>query len=120
MTVKEPINTLYGSHFHKPDESIPTLTQKIITVTSKQELDQFMSLKQLSYNISDPEVTLTDLEDIDDTIDMETAKVGLIEACGVPSKLLAPQNNSLLVAISTALKSTEEYLQTLGGENKDE
>ena len=41
---------LYGSHFHKPDESIPTLTQKTITVTSKQELVQMIERYIRYYN----------------------------------------------------------------------
>ena len=109
---------LYGSHFHKPDDSIPTLTQKTITVTSKQELDQFMSLKQLSKDLTNPELAMTDLTDIeiDDTMDMDLARIGLIEAVGVPAHIITPQG-SLKTAIETALISTEKYLNTLEEKN---
>ena len=112
---------LYGSHFHKPDDSIPTLTQKTITVTSKQELDQFMSLKQLSKDLTNPELAMTDLTDIeiDDTMDMDLARIGLIEAVGVPSEILNNPQGSLKTAIETALISTEKYLRKLeDGDNK--
>ena len=108
---------LYGSHLHKPDYSIPTLTQKTITVTSKQELDQFMSLKQLSNDLTNPELAMTDLTDIeiDDTLDMDLARIGL---CGIPAHIITPQG-SLKTAVETALINTEKYLRKLeGGDNK--
>ena len=107
---------LYESHLHKPDDSIPTLTQKTITVTSKQELDQFMSLKQLSKDLTNPELATTDPTDIeiDDTMDMDLARIGL---CGIPAQIITPQG-SLKMAIETALINTEKYLRRLEGDNK--
>ncbi len=60
----------------RPDPTVPTLTHEGIKVTSLKELDEFMS----TTNIDKLTVDYTNLSDIDDTMDMNLAEIGLVGA----------------------------------------
>ena len=68
-------NGIPMGHLYRPDYSTPTLTQHI-KVTSLKELEELIG------PISSDKITVdfTNPEDIDDTMDAELAKLGLIEA----------------------------------------
>ena len=69
-------NGIPMGHLYRPDYSTPTLTQQTIKVTSLKELEEIIG------PMSSDKITVdfTNSEDIDDTMDAELAKLGLIEA----------------------------------------
>lgn len=61
----------------KPDETVATLTQKPVVVQSLKDYDIMLQEDRLKYG-TPLQIDYTDLDDIDDTMDMETALIGLI------------------------------------------
>ena len=101
-----PHGQLYMGHLHCPDTTIPTLEQKPIKVTSFQELDEFMKKQDIK------PIDYTDLEDIDDTMDIDLARIGLV-GCNVPEipEGYNPSDTEMKQSIQKAIQATEEYLK---------
>ena len=96
-------------HIWKPDTTVPTIT-KTIKVTSLKDLEELIGKSTVNQSIE-----YTDLEDIDDTMDMDLARIGLI-GCNVPEipKGYNPSNEEMKQSIQKAIQATEEYLKRDG------
>lgn len=93
-------------HIYRPDTTVPTIT-KTIKVTSLKDLEALIGKPTVNQSIE-----YTDLEDIDDTMDMDLARIGLV-GCNVPE---IPEGYNLSDAemkqsIQRAIQATEEYLK---------
>ena len=90
-------------HLYIPDPSVT----RTITPASLKELDEL-----ISKSIANQSIDYTDLEDIDDTMDMDLARMGLVE-CNVPEipEGYNPSNEEMKQSIQRAIQATEEYLK---------
>ena len=90
-------------HLYIPDPSVT----RTITPASLKELDEL-----ISKSIDNQSIDYTDLEDIDDTMDMDLAKIGLVE-CNIPEipDGYKTSNEEMKQCIQKALQATEEYLK---------
>ena len=62
-------------HIYKPDYTVPTLTHEPIKVASLKDLEELIGKPTVNQSID-----YTDLEDIDDTMDIDLARMGLVGA----------------------------------------
>lgn len=94
-------------HLYRPDTSVPTLTHKSINVTSLKDIE-----KLIGKSTANQSIDYTDLEDIDDTMDMDLARIGLV-GCNVPEipEGYNPSDKEMKQSIQRALQATEEYLK---------
>ena len=93
-------------HIWRPDTTVPTIT-KTIKVTSLKDLEELIGKPAV-----DQSIEYTNLEDIDDTMDMDLAKIGLVE-CNVP-KIPDEYNLSeeeMKQSIQQAIQLSAEYLK---------
>ena len=93
-------------HLWRPDTTVPTIT-KTIKVTSLKDLEELIGKPTVNQSID-----YTDLEDIDDTMDMDLARIGLV-GCNVPE---IPEgynisNEEMKQSIQRAIQATEAYLK---------
>ena len=93
-------------HLWRPDTTVPTIT-KTIKVTSLKDLEELIGKPTVNQSIE-----YTDLEDIDDTMDMDLAKIGLIE-CNVPKipEGYKPSDDEVKQNIQRAIQLSEAYLE---------
>lgn len=63
----------------KPDETVATLTQKPVVIQSLKDYDRMLQEDRLKYG-TPSQIDYTDLDDIDDTMDMDLAEIGLVGA----------------------------------------
>lgn len=93
-------------HLWRPDTTVPTIT-KTINVASLKDLEELIGKSTVNQSIE-----YTDLEDIDDTMDIDLAKIGLVE-CNVPEipEGYNPSDEEVKQSIQRAIRTTEEYLK---------
>ncbi len=97
-----------------PDPTVPTLTHKGIKVTSLKEIEAIMQ-ETGGYDLT---VDYTNLSDIDDTMDMDTARIGLIglDAPSIPEGN-EPSDNNILQTIRKSISTSGDYLKQLKESN---
>lgn len=90
-------------HLYIPDPSVT----RTIKVASLKDLEELIGKPTVNQSID-----YTDLEDIDDTMDMDLAKIGLVE-CNIPEipDGYTTSNEEMKQCIQKALQATEEYLK---------
>lgn len=93
-------------HLWRPDTTVPTIT-KTIKVASLKDLEELIGKPTVNQSID-----YTDLEDIDDTMDMDLARIGLV-GCNVPEipEGYNPSDEEMKQSIQRAIHATEEYLK---------
>ena len=93
-------------HIWRPDTTVPTIT-KTIKVTSLKELEELIGKPTVNQSIE-----YTDLEDIDDTMDMDLARIGLI-GCNVSEipEGYNPSDEEMKQSIQRAIQLSEAYLK---------
>lgn len=93
-------------HIWQPDTTAPTIT-KTIKVTSLKDIEKLISEPAPTQAID-----YTDLENIDDTMDMDLAKIGLV-GCDMPNipERHVTTTEELSNSIQKALQLSEQYLK---------
>lgn len=93
-------------HIWRPDTTVPTIT-KTIKVTSLKDLEELIGKPTVNQSID-----YTDLEDIDDTMDMDLARIGLV-GCNVPEipEGYKPSDDEVKQSIQRAIQVSEAYLK---------
>lgn len=93
-------------HSWQSDTTVPTIT-KTIKVTSLKDIE-----KLLGEPASTQAIDYTDLENIDDTMDMDLAKIGLV-GCDIPNipEGYVTTTEELSDSIQKALQLSEQYLK---------
>ncbi len=99
-------NGIRLGHIWQPDTTVPTIT-KTIKVTSLKDIEKLISERTQAQAID-----YTDLENIDDTIDIDLAKIGLA-GCDTTniSEGYVTTTEELLNSIQKALQLSEQYLK---------
>lgn len=95
-------------HLYIPDPGVT----RTIKAASLKDLEELIGKSTVNQSID-----YTDLEDIDDTMDIDLARIGLVE-CNVPE---IPEgcnlsNDEMKQTIQSAIQATEAYLKR---ENKE-
>lgn len=105
-------NGIPMGHICNPTYSTPITTHSEIKSTSLKGLDEFMS----STKIEKP-IDYTDLENIDDTMDIDLAHIGLIEVDipKVPDGY-EPSDYDVIKSLQKSIQLSETYLKVLEGE----
>lgn len=90
-------------HLYIPDPSVT----RTIKVASLKDLEELIGKSTVNQSIE-----YTDLEDIDDTMDMDLARIGLV-GCNVPEipEGYNPSNEEMKQSIQKAIQATEVYLK---------
>lgn len=90
-------------HLYIPDPGV-TRTIKAASLKDLEEL--------IGKSIVNQSIDYTDLEDIDDTMDMDLARIGLV-GCNVPEvpEEYNPSDEEMKQSIQRAIHATEEYLK---------
>lgn len=93
-------------HLYRPDYTVPTIN-KTIKVTSLKDLEELIGKPTVNQSIE-----YTDLEDIDDTMDMDLAKIGLVE-CNIPDlpEGYKASDYDVMQNIQRAIQLSEAYLK---------
>lgn len=95
-------------HLYIPDPSV-TRTIKAASLKDLEEL--------IGKSIVNQSIDYTDLEDIDDTMDMDIARIGIVEY-NVPEipEGYNPSDYDIMQSIQRAIQANEEYLKQEGKE----
>ena len=90
-------------HLYIPDPGVT----RTIKVASLKDLEELIGKPTVNQSIE-----YTDLEDIDDTMDMDLARIGLVEY-NVPEipDGCKPSDYDIMQSIQRAIQATEEYLK---------
>ena len=90
-------------HLYIPDPSVT----RTIKVTSLKDIEELIGKSTANQSID-----YTDLEDIDDTMDMDLARIGIVEY-NVPEipEGYKPSDYDIMQSIQRALQANEEYLK---------
>lgn len=90
-------------HLYIPDPSVT----RTIKVASLKDLAELLGKSTVNQSIE-----YTDLEDIDDTMDMDLARIGLV-GCNVPEipEGYTPSDEETKQSIQKAIQATEAYLK---------
>lgn len=90
-------------HLYIPDPSVT----RTIKVASLKDLEELIGKPTVNQSIE-----YTDLEDIDDTMDMDLARIGLVEY-NVPEipEGYNPSDYDIMQSIQRAIQANEEYLK---------
>ena len=90
-------------HLYIPDPSVT----RTIKVASLKDLEELLGKSTVNQSIE-----YTDLEDIDDTMDMDLARIGLV-GCNVPEipEGYNPSDEEMKQSIQRAIQLSEAYLK---------
>lgn len=90
-------------HLYIPDPGVT----KTIKVASLKDLEELIGKPTVNQSID-----YTDLEDIDDTMDMDLARIGLV-GCNIPEmpEGYNPSDEEINQSIQKAIQATEAYLK---------
>lgn len=90
-------------HIYIPDPGVT----RTIKVASLKDLEELIGKPTVNQSIE-----YTDLEDIDDTMDMDLARIGLV-GCNVPEipEGYNPSDEEMKQSIQKAIQATESYLK---------
>ncbi len=89
-------------HLYIPDPGVT----RTIKVASLKDLEELIGKPTVNQSID-----YTDLEDIDDTMDMDLARIGLV-GCNIPEipEGYNPSDEEINQSIQKAIQATEAYL----------